>query len=106
MRAGAVTQTLVGLAPGAGAGKLNLMGRRADQDSRVQQLLDELCVRLGFCLPPEDNDRLCESPPANAAAFTDAVIAAEGMGDMSNTSLRRQVREVVDRHMSRWPVIT
>jgi hypothetical protein len=31
-----------------------------------------------------------------------AVFEAEGMGDMSYTGIRRQVREVVDRHMSLW----
>jgi hypothetical protein len=35
-------------------------------------------------------------------SFTDAVFEAEGMGDGSYPDLRRQVREVVDRHMSRW----
>lgn len=78
------------------------MGRRVEQDSDVQQLLYELCTRLGFCLPPEEIRRLDESPPSDVDAFTDAVFEAEGMGDMSHTNLRRQVREVVDRHMSGW----
>ncbi|MFG2048843.1 hypothetical protein ACGFIW_15605 [Micromonospora sp. NPDC048935] len=68
------------------------MGRRIDQDSDVRRLLYE----LGFCLPPEELD---ESPPGDVDAFTVAFFEAEGMGDMSRTNLRRQVREVVDRHM-------
>ncbi|MEE6259379.1 hypothetical protein [Plantactinospora sonchi] len=78
------------------------MGRPVDQDSDVERLLYELCVGLGFCLPPDDIRRLRESPPADVDSFTDAVFEAEGMGDMSHTDLRRQVRDVVDRHMSRW----
>ncbi len=80
------------------------MGYRDDLDSDVQRLLNELCIKLGFCLPPDDIRRLCESPPDHADSFTDAVFEAEGMGGMSYVDkyLRRQVREVVDRHMSRW----
>jgi hypothetical protein len=78
------------------------MGQRDDRESDVQRLLNELCIKLGFCLPPEENRRLRESPPGKVDSFTDAVFEAEGMGDMSYTDLRRQVREIVDKHMSRW----
>ncbi|GIM92433.1 hypothetical protein Ato02nite_042260 [Paractinoplanes toevensis] len=78
------------------------MGHRADQNSDVRQLLNELCVRLGFCLPPHEIRRLDKSPPSDVDSFTDSVFEAEGMGDMSYTDLRRQVREVVDRHMRHW----
>ncbi|HYN94951.1 MAG TPA: hypothetical protein VES42_13970 [Pilimelia sp.] len=78
------------------------MGYRDDLDSDVQRLLNELCIKLGFCLPPEENRRLEQSPPGDVDSFTDAVIEAEGMGDMSHTDIRRQVREVVERHMQGW----
>jgi hypothetical protein len=81
------------------------MGYRGDRASDVQGLLDELCVKLGFCLPPGEQHRLAKSPPQDVDSFTDAVLEAEGMGDMSYTSIRRQVRDVVDRHMSRWAKI-
>jgi hypothetical protein len=71
-------------------------------DSDIERLLDELCIRLGLCLSPDDVRRLEEAPPGDADSFTDAVFEAEGMGDMTGTDIRRQVREVVDRHMSRW----
>lgn len=78
------------------------MGNRDDLDSDVRRLLYELCVKLGFCLPPDDIRRLDESPPGDVDSFTDAVFTAEGMGDLAyvDTRLRRQVREVVVRHMS------
>ena len=68
----------------------------------VDQLLYELCVGWGFCLPPADNRRLREDPPLDADAFTDAVLAAEGYGDMAYTDTRRMVHDVVDRHMRTW----
>jgi len=76
--------------------------QRDDLEPHVQQLLDELCIKLGFCLPPNEQRRLREAPPAKIDDFTDAVFEAEGMRDMHYTQLHRQVREVVDQHMSRW----
>ncbi|SCG75607.1 hypothetical protein [Micromonospora humi] len=78
------------------------MARRDDRERDVRRLLDELCVKLGICLPPAENRRLRESPPAGVDTFTDAVLEAEGMGDMGHPGLRRQVREVIDLHMSGW----
>ena len=78
------------------------MGQRDDRESEVRRLLNELCSKLGFCQPPEENQRLRESPPGEVNSFTDAVFEAEGMGDMRYTDLRRQLREVVDQRMSRW----
>jgi hypothetical protein len=78
------------------------MRRRDDLDSDVRRLLGELCIKLGFCLSPEEIRRLDESPPGDVDSFTDAVFEAEGMGDMSYTNLRRQVRDVVARHMRGW----
>ncbi|WP_285581623.1 hypothetical protein [Actinoallomurus iriomotensis] len=78
------------------------MSRRDHLEPKVQRLLDELCIELGFCLAPSENRRLRESPPGDVDSFTDAVFEAEGMGDEGDTGLRRQVRQVVDRHMSRW----
>ncbi|MFF5230554.1 hypothetical protein [Dactylosporangium sp. NPDC000521] len=34
------------------------MGHRDDLDSDVQRLLNELCIKLGFCLPPDEHRRL------------------------------------------------
>lgn len=78
------------------------VGHRFNLDSDVEQLLADLCISLGFCLPPAEIRHLCEAPPETVDSFTDAVFEAEGMGDMSYTDLRHQVREVVARHMSGW----
>ncbi len=63
-------------------------------------LLDELCVKLGFCLPPADRRRLEGEPPADVDAFTDAVFAAEGLDPHGRPDLRRQVVACVATHFS------
>jgi hypothetical protein len=65
----------------------------------VESLLDELCVDLGFCLPPDERLRLQDAPPRDVDAFTDAVFVAEGLDPRLDKRLRRQVRERVVRHM-------
>ncbi|MDT0341487.1 hypothetical protein [Streptomyces litchfieldiae] len=73
-----------------------------DSHADVRRLLYELCVDLGFCLPPEEQSRLADAPPAGVDAFTDAVFEAEGMDPGRHGQLRRQVRERVERHMRVW----
>ena len=64
----------------------------------VRILLDDLCVRLGFCLPPAERMRLCEAPPADTRSFTDAVFHAEGLDPATaDLHLYRQVRARVAR---------
>jgi hypothetical protein len=53
------------------------MGRKPT--SRVDAALEELCVKYGYCLPPDDRDRLLAAPPETADAFADAVLIAEGL---------------------------
>jgi hypothetical protein len=69
--------------------------------SQVERLLDELCVRLGFCLPPNDQRRLQASPPTEVEAFTDAVFVAEGMDPRGHPNLRKQVVACVAAHFAR-----
>lgn len=64
----------------------------------ISRLLDTLCVRLGFCLPPVEKQRLCENPPSGVLAFTDAVFIAEGMDpELADRHLYRQIRDLVRR---------
>jgi hypothetical protein len=64
----------------------------------VESLLRELCVDLGFCLPPDRNERLVDSPPDDVDAFTDAVFIAEGLDpSLIEKGLRGQVRHRVER---------
>lgn len=65
-------------------------------EKEVDVLLTELCVQLGFCLPPADCTRLREKPQADVREFTDAVFAAEGMDpSTADRRLYRQVRDMI-----------
>ena len=68
--------------------------------ARVEALLYELCVVLGFCLPPDEQARLRESPPTEVDAFADAVIRAEGLDPYADIwpHLLRDVRARVAEH--------
>ena len=64
--------------------------------AEVASLLSTLCVRLGFCLPPVESERLCRVVPESIDAFTDAVFTAEGLPpDTADRHLYRQVRSLV-----------
>lgn len=67
--------------------------------TKIERLLDKLCVDLGLCLPPEEIVRLSASPPQTVKAFTDAVFAAEGLDpDLVDRHLWRQVRDQVTEY--------
>jgi hypothetical protein len=66
----------------------------------TERLLEELCVKLGFCLEADDKRALIDSPPATVDAFTDEVIRREGLDRVTyDSTIRRQVEEVIARHM-------
>ncbi len=64
----------------------------------VEILLSRLCLKLGFCLPPDDENRLIDSPPTSIDEFTDAVFQAEGLNsEYAERGLYRQVRSEIVR---------
>jgi hypothetical protein len=64
--------------------------------AEVASLLSTLCVRLGFCLPPAEAERLCQAAPSSIDAFTGAVLMTEGLSpDTTDRQLNRQVRALV-----------
>jgi hypothetical protein len=69
--------------------------------TKIQWLLDDLCSRLGLCLPPDERARIEQGPPRDIEALTDAIFAAERMDphDKSNRDLRHQVRELIVKHL-------
>ena len=72
--------------------------------ARVKALLTELCVELGFCLPPEAQRRIEMAPPADIDLFTDLVFREEGMDPHMprNAHLRSQVRARVASHIEEF----
>ncbi|HEX5053923.1 MAG TPA: hypothetical protein VFZ65_19245 [Planctomycetota bacterium] len=41
-------------------------------EPEAHRLLDDLCIKLGFCSPPADRSKLKQDPPRDVRAFTDA----------------------------------
>jgi hypothetical protein len=70
--------------------------------TEIRQLLYELCVDLGFCLPPAEQSQLEKNPPDDADSFARAVFVAEGLNpDHAGRHLYRQVRNRVVDAMNR-----
>jgi len=47
---------------------------------QTRALLNELCSRLGYCLPPANYEALEADPPTDPQAFTKLVMEIEGVG--------------------------
>ena len=61
-------------------------------------LLRQLCVELGFCLPPDAFERLVAAPPDDPDSFTEAVFREEGLDPATvERWLWREVRDRVVR---------
>lgn len=65
--------------------------------NEVYGLLCRLCIRFGFCLPPEEIERLCLNPPAGVEEFTEVVLSAEGYSYTRSDELCRAARDEVER---------
>jgi hypothetical protein len=67
---------------------------------KIAALLTELCVVLGFCLPPDAVARLKSDPPADPDEFAEAVIRAQGLDPYAEIplNLRRNIRNRVAQH--------
>lgn len=71
-------------------------------EAAAKRALEELCVELGHCLPPDAARAIYERPPADPNAFADAVIVAESLDPvLLETGSYRQVLDVVDAAFAR-----
>ena len=62
----------------------------------TMQLLYDLCIRLGFCLPPETEPWLAKSPPDDIDEFTRGVFRLEGLDPVTaDQQLYQDVRDMV-----------
>ena len=65
-------------------------------EPEVERLLDDLCLRLGFCLPPGEQDRFKACAPSDVRSFADAIFIAEGLDpETARRDLYRQVRDMI-----------
>ena len=65
-------------------------------EKETAQLLDALCIKLGFCLGPRMNSRLAKNPPPSAEGFANAVYRTEGLDPSLQSDLYKQVLNVVE----------
>ena len=64
----------------------------------VHALLGELCIEVGYCLPPKAHDLIEADPPTDPRSFADLVIKLEVDGDeQGDTEYYDQVLELVLR---------
>lgn len=64
--------------PGRAAALPSRLAAMAKPETRVEGLLADICIRYGFCLPPDEIDALVAAPPPDVDSFVDAVLVAEG----------------------------
>ena len=65
----------------------------------VDALLHELCVDLGFCLPPDANARIKDNPPDTIDSFVDAVLIGEGMDPHGGP---KRVRKAIEERVAKY----
>ena len=66
--------------------------------TEVESLLSKLCVDLGFCLSPEEENQLLKAPPIDVDTFTDTVFLAEGIDpEYADRQLYRRVRAIISQ---------
>jgi len=72
-------------------------------EKEASQLLDTLCIKLGFCLGPKMTSRLTKNPPPNAERFASAVYNIEGLDPSLRSDLYKQVLSYVEAAFNRHP---
>jgi len=60
--------------------------------SEIECLLHDLCVDWGFCIPPQEAERIAELPFLEAEDFACQVLIAEGMNPEYEKQWKRKIR--------------
>jgi hypothetical protein len=72
--------------------------RKTSLKTELGVLLDWLCVKWGFCIPPDDADRIASSEHLDARTFAAEVIKAEGLNPEYEISYARDIRRRFVEH--------
>lgn len=64
-------------------------------EAAATQLLLDLCVKFGFCLPPRQQSRLRKNPPANIERFARTVYFVEGLDPDLESDLYKAVQAYI-----------
>ena len=54
---------------------------------QTQSLLDQLCVKLGYCLTPQDYEAIEADPPTDPMAFAELVMKLDGVDPVDREML-------------------
>ena len=66
-------------------------------ERELKNLLADLCVKWGFCIPPDDQDKIAKKDQYQAIEFAKDVVDAEGMEGNSEW-----VNRIVERFKERF----
>jgi hypothetical protein len=78
----------------------------ADPALAVEQMLDDLCVTNGYCLPPSAQQALQASPPETVEAFTRAVLIAGGLDpELIDPKQQQALQAAIQRWFELRPVL-
>ena len=64
-------------------------------EQEIEQLLSDVGVRLGFCLPAPITKRIINNPPTDIGRFANVIYRAEGLDPSSKSPLYYQLHEIV-----------
>lgn len=64
------------------------------------ELLEHMCVRLGFCVSSEASRRIWNQRPATTDEFLDALYLAEGLVNDTRGSLRSAAKSEVQQFIA------
>jgi hypothetical protein len=62
-------------------------------EKQIRNLLYDLCVDWGFCIPPADADRIARSKRLQAREFAIEVLRAEGMWPAYEAKWSRRIEQ-------------
>lgn len=66
------------------------------RERAIKLVLDEVCVTLGYCIPPEAQSELCANPPATATELAVEIYRAEGL-ERTDSDVDKQMVQIIER---------
>ena len=64
------------------------------RERQLRDLLHSLCVQWGFCIPPDDRERIATAQHLSADDFAREVLKAEGLNPEYEKQWSRKIRQL------------
>ena len=71
-------------------------------EQSVRFLLKDLCIELGYCLPPGVQDGIAMNPPGDPETFSALVVKSEGLDPEDSSKLVPVLELVCSAFMREW----